>query len=134
VDALSQRYGWEYNSILGDMYWEEVYEMYEYASNLQAIEKNEDMKFNFMLHAGSKEAIDNWKDLPIPYPDRNWIAAYKAPSENVLPQSLRNKFYHSTPASEEQKRRAKEVQLRVEETQRKARDERAKRKMRQYIH
>ena len=54
------------------MYWEQVYEMYEYACNMNILEKNEKMRFDFMLHAQTKEAQNSWRDLPIPYPDRNW--------------------------------------------------------------
>ena len=67
VDTLAQRYGWGYKEISDEMYWEEVYELYEYASNCNILEKNEDMRFNFLLHAGSKEAINSWQDLLIPF-------------------------------------------------------------------
>jgi hypothetical protein len=114
------------------MYWEELYAMYEYACNMQAIEKNEDMKFNFMLHAGSKDAIDKWKDIPVPYPDRGWLQNIKEESENRLPSNIKQKFYNSQKGTEETRKRALEVKRRVEETQRKAREMRAKQMRRQY--
>ena len=73
VDILAKRYGWSYDGIGHGMYWEDVYEMYEYAANMNAVEKSEDMRFQFMLHATSKEALDNWKDLEIPFPRADYI-------------------------------------------------------------
>lgn len=72
IDVLSKRYGWSYSEISENMYWEDVYAMYEYASNMDTLEMNEDLRFNFMLHAGSKKAMDAWQDLPIPFPNKNW--------------------------------------------------------------
>lgn len=93
VDVLAKRYSWSYSEISNNMYWEEVYEMYEYASNLDTLEKNEDMKFNFMLHATSKKALDSWQDAPIPYPDRNWKPPKPSEVDSVanLPQSFKTK-------------------------------------------
>jgi len=38
------------------------------AANGVAIEKNSDLRFQFMLHADKKSAR-KWKDLPIPFPE-----------------------------------------------------------------
>lgn len=80
VDVLAKRYGWSYSDIAEDMYWEKVYEMYEYASNLDALETNGDRKFDFMIHAQSKEAIQSWQDMPIPFPDPR-VVPIQAPIE-----------------------------------------------------
>ncbi len=37
------------------------------AANSAAIDKNADLRFQFMLHADKKSA-KKWKDLPIPFP------------------------------------------------------------------
>lgn len=89
------------------MYWENVYEMYEYASNLNTLEKNEQMKFNFLLHATSKEVANSWKDLLIPFPDRKWKRPIRK-RQKPLPHKLRNKQSKSK-MSEEQRARAKYV-------------------------
>lgn len=73
IDVLAKRYGWSFTEIREEMYWEHVYEMYEYASNLEAMEKNEEMRFQFLLHAQTKEAVNSWKDLPIPFPDTSIV-------------------------------------------------------------
>lgn len=57
------------------MYWEDVYEMFEHASNLNILEKNDEMRFQFALHAASKN--NRWKNLEIPYPDKNYIKQLK---------------------------------------------------------
>ncbi|MBW2994355.1 hypothetical protein KY315_02970 [Candidatus Woesearchaeota archaeon] len=71
VDILATRYGWTKQYILEGLYWEEMWEQIEVASNLSAYENNQKRHFNFLLHAGSKEAVKNWKDSPLPFPDKN---------------------------------------------------------------
>jgi hypothetical protein len=97
------------------MYWEDVYEMYELASNLNILERSEEMKFQVILHASSKEAVNNWKDLPIPFPNRDWSPK---PVERMLPkpfeqQSKREKM------SPEQAERLAYVKKRLEEHKKK---------------
>jgi len=67
---LARRYSWTKHYILEELYWEEVWELVKVASNSMALEKNQDMYFNFCLHAGSKDAIKNWKDSPLPFPEK----------------------------------------------------------------
>jgi len=95
------------------MYWEEVYDMYELASNSSIVEKNEKMRFEFMLHATSKKALNSWKDMDIPFPNRNWVPPKKSQVDN-LPTSFK-RFKNSSIASPEQVKRAKYVKKRVEE-------------------
>jgi hypothetical protein len=52
------------------MYWEEVWEMVQVAANLSIYEKNQEMFFNYCLHAQSKDAMKHWKDSPLPFPDK----------------------------------------------------------------
>ena len=40
------------------------------AANCEAYEKNQDCKFNYMLHAQTKNASKNWKDFPLPFPSK----------------------------------------------------------------
>ena len=114
VDTLAKRYGWNYTDISENMYWEQVYEMYEIACNLNVLEKNEDMKFNFILHAQTKDAQNSWNDLPIPYPDKDWNPVEI--KESVIPQKLFGKVAISrkkaTPA---ERKRAEEVRKRMRE-------------------
>ena len=42
------------------------------AANSITFEKNQDLYFQFCLHAGSKDAIKNWKDSPLPFPDKDY--------------------------------------------------------------
>jgi len=100
------------------MFWEEVYPMYELASNMDIIEKNSDMKFNYLLHASSKDAMKSWRDLPIPFPNRRWIPPVK---KTIIPHSLR-KMHHASKHTPETRKKFEEVQRRVRETQQKARD------------
>lgn len=72
VDTLASRYGWTRQHILDDMYWEDVWEHLEIASNINTYERNQELYFQFCLHAGSKEAIKNWKDSPLPFPDKKY--------------------------------------------------------------
>jgi len=72
VDTLAVRYGWTKHYILESLYWEEVWELMQVASNAIAYEKNADMYFQFCLHAQSKDAIKNWKDFPLPFPDEEY--------------------------------------------------------------
>jgi hypothetical protein len=121
VDTLAKRYGWSHTEISENMYWENVYEMYEYASNLNTLEKNEQMKFNFLLHATSKEAVSSWKDLLIPFPDRDW----KRPTRKrrkLLSPKLHSK-QSSTKMSPEQRARAEYVKERIAKNKKKAAQE-----------
>jgi len=95
------------------MYWEDVYEMYELASNSEVLERNEKMRFEFMIHATSKKALDSWSDLSIPFPSDKWNPPKKLEKQN-LPKSF-NKFRNSSKATPEQTERAKYVKKRVEE-------------------
>ena len=70
MDTLAVRYGWTKKYILQELYWEEVWELVQVASNSMVYEKNQDMFFQFCLHAQSKEAIKSWKDSPLPFPDK----------------------------------------------------------------
>ena len=116
VDILASRYGWSLKEISEDMYWEEVYEIYEYASNMEVIERNNEMKFNYILHTGTKEAITNWRNIMIPFPDRNWIPKQqnKPSLLRKLPKVMRNN-YIAREADEKQKRRAEEVKKRLKQ-------------------
>ncbi len=78
------------------MYWEDVYSMYELASNSDAIELNREMKFNSMLHAQSKEQLENWTDIKIPFPDPKW----REPKRNLrsnLPANMKIAKKKATP-------------------------------------
>lgn len=101
------------------MYWEEVYDMYEYASNMDVIEKSEDMKFNYLLHAQTKDAISHWNDLPIPFPARDWIPPKKRSPEPALFNKFKTKGAVMTP---EKQKEVKNMLARLKETQRKARE------------
>lgn len=117
IDILAKRYGWSYTSIAEDMYWEDVYEMYEYACNLDAVERNDSMKFDFMLHAQSEKALRQWSDFPIPFPDHR----YK-PMENKIPKSLPRPFARSRKAGKatpEEAERLKVVRQRMDDQKRK---------------
>ena len=108
------------------MYWEDTYEMYEYASNLDALEKNEDMKFQYMLHAQTKEALRSWKDSPIPFPDisTSFIAQeqpmLEKKSAKISEQSLDlspkfRRTFNAKPMSESQRVRRDYVRKRQQE-------------------
>lgn len=100
------------------MYWEEVYEMYEYACNLNTLEKNESMQFNYLLHAQTKDAMKNWKDLPIPYPDRDW----KPPEPKQGATKFKPEFERNakrTKMTPERRKRYEEVLAKVKATQEK---------------
>ena len=68
------------------MYWEEVWELVEVASNIMVYQKNQEMFFQFCLHAGSKEAIKSWKDSPLPFPDKDNTIVIKKPHYGGLDQ------------------------------------------------
>lgn len=112
MDTLAKRYGWLYTEISENMYWEDVYAMYEFASNVSAIERNSEMKFQFMLHAESQKALDSWRDpIAIPYPDRRWIPPQPKEvkiSKSGLPPKLM-RFQNKSVASPKQLKRAKAV-------------------------
>jgi hypothetical protein len=109
---LAHRYGWGYKDIAEGMYWEDVYETYEYASNCNVLEKNEEMKFNFLLHAGSKDAMNSWRDLLIPFPDRNWKP--QKHKQVMLPPKFNDKKTSSN-MSDEQRERLEYVKKRLKE-------------------
>ncbi len=67
IDLLATRYGWSLRDIC-DLYWEELWEMVLTAANNNEFEKNQEYKFQFMLHT---ENPDNWEDSPLPFPDKN---------------------------------------------------------------
>ena len=113
MDTLASRYGWSFSEISENMYWEDVYEMYELSANTQVLERNEKMKFDYMIHATSKKALDGWKDLSIPFPNRSWVPPKESKIDD-LPQSFR-RFKNASKASPEQVKRAKYVKKRVEE-------------------
>jgi len=99
------------------MYWEDVYEMYEQAMNFNTLEKNEDMKFQFMLHATTKDALNKWKDMIIPYPRRDW-SPKKAVKSKTLP-GIFGKAANQVRASTEEKNRFKEIIRRMQEQKQK---------------
>jgi hypothetical protein len=116
VDVLGKRYGWTKREIAEQMYWEEVYEFYELASNLNIVDLNDSMKFDFMLHAQSEEALNGWKDLEIPFPDRSWN-----PKEKKTPK-FKKRFSEvniekRVKADPEAKKRFDEILKRVQESQ-----------------
>lgn len=116
VDTLAKRYGWAFSEVTQNMYWEEVYEMYETASNMEVMELNDDMKFNFMLHAGTKENMNKWEDIPIPYPARNW-KSNKNKKKGIIDQLDTNLHkrvaLRRVKATDAEKQRFKEVSERL---------------------
>lgn len=104
------------------MYWEEVYELYEYASNLNTLEKNESMKFNYLLHANSENALSNWQDLLIPFPHREWKQPIRKKRKEVLSPKFMGKK-STSKMTPEQRKRAEYVKQRVKDHQEKARKE-----------
>ena len=86
IDTLASRYGWTKHQILEEMYWEEVWEQVQVASNIMVYKTNQEMYFQFCLHAGSKDAIKNWKDSPLPFPDKAKEAKRKKPHYGGLDQ------------------------------------------------
>ena len=108
------------SEIAENMYWEEVYEAYEYASNLNTIEKNDAYKFQYMLHATTKNAMNSWRDMPIPFPDRDWKPPKKR--EAPLPMQFHAKKSTST-MTPERRERAEYIKRRLAEGRQKAEDE-----------
>ena len=102
------------------MYWEEVYEAYEYASNLNTLEKNDEYKFQFMLHATTKNAMNQWRDMPIPFPDRNWNPPKKRETPLPLAFSTKKSKSKMTP---ERRERYEYVQRKLAESKIKAEEE-----------
>ena len=72
------------------MWWEDLYQMYIVACNLEVMETNDNMKFNFMLHAGSKDAIKKWQDLEIPFPSKDYMKAVKKKGSLATRPELRH--------------------------------------------
>lgn len=125
VDTLAKRYGWSWTEISENMYWEYVYELYEFASNLDTIEKNEQMKFQFMMHAQSKEAINKWKDALIPFPDRAWKPPKRKTDELDLSINF-SRHKNVSKMSPEQKERYDIVKQKLEVGRKKALEEKRK--------
>ena len=94
-----------------------MYDMYELCANSDVLEKNEGMRFNYMIHATTKKALEGWKDIPIPFPKRNWTPPQESKVDK-LPQTFR-RFKNSSKASPEQVERAKYVKKRVDENYKK---------------
>ena len=104
------------------MYWEDVYEMYEYAANLNSLERSEDMRFQLSLHA-NKKTMDNWKDLPLPFPDPRFVLIEKDEKE-VKYSKIDSKVNHLTKrekASPEQLKRMEIVKEKLKEHKKKVR-------------
>lgn len=116
IEVLATRYGWSHEDIAEKMYWEDVYSLYEYASNLNVMEKNEQMRFQFMLHASSKKAMNAWKDMDIPFPDKRVHQQVKAYKPKVVPHKLQH-LANKAKMSSEQKLRYEYVKKRLEENQ-----------------
>jgi hypothetical protein len=95
------------------MFWEDVYQMYELACNFNSLETNDEMKFQFILHADSKS---KWQDLSLPYPDKDFIKT-KAPKreEPFFVQRVTKR----EKASVQQLERAKYVKNRLAEHKKK---------------
>lgn len=101
------------------MYWEDVYSMYEYAANLDAIELNRDMRFNYMIHAQSKEAMDAWVDSKIPYPHPDW----KEPKINLTDKFKDSRIRSSKKkATKQQQERIKALKKKMAEHRKKMRE------------
>lgn len=62
---------------ISELYWEEFWEIGILAANLLAEEENEKRRFEFMIHCQSKEAMESWKDSPIPFPDESKLEKKK---------------------------------------------------------
>ena len=116
VDVLSHRYGWSYNLIAEEMYWEDVYEMFKYARNMDVIELSRDMQFNYMLHAQSKEALDAWQNEQIPFPKEGWQeASYGGTRIKDYVRKLPSKMLSQNKASAKQVQRMEEVKKKMQE-------------------
>jgi len=116
TDTLARRYGWSLSEMSESMYWEDIYDFYEYACNLNSIEKNERMRFDFMLHAQSKKALNSWVDLPLPYPDRSWTPPQR---KQVLDPKF-NPMTNKAKMSGAQRARFDYVKQRIAASQKKA--------------
>lgn len=119
MDTLAGRYGWGFSEISNNMYWEDVWEMFEMASNNNTLEKNADLKFQFTLHAHSKEALQAWKDQPIPYPDRNWVPPIKRAEK--LPHEV-SRMVSKKKMTPERQARYEEVLKRVADHKKKVKE------------
>ena len=73
VDTLASRYGWTKKQILEELYWEEMWEQVKVAANVITYEKNQELFFNYCIHATSKDAMKHWKDSPLPFPVKSNI-------------------------------------------------------------
>lgn len=113
VDVLAKRYGWSFKQISEEMYWEDVYRYYEMACNLNTLERNDEMHFQFLLHAQTKEAANSWQEQEIPYPDRDWKPV--KPTKGVDPNSVFSRSLNRVKGTEEDKKRFQEVRRRLEE-------------------
>jgi hypothetical protein len=90
LDILATRYGWTKKYIFESLYWEEFNEILEVAANNLVYEKNEERFFNFLLHAGSKDAVKSWKDSQLPFPDKDSIGKKKTAHYGGLDQMPRH--------------------------------------------
>ena len=113
VDTLAKRYGWSFDGILEEMYWEDVYAMYVYASNMDSIETNEQSKFQFLIHAQSKEAIDAWRDFTPPFPSEEWIEERKKARAANYNNTFK-RFVKTATMSDERKERFKYISERLQ--------------------
>lgn len=104
------------------MWWEDLYEMYRVACNLDTMETNDRMKFDFLLHAGSKDAMKKWKDLAIPFPSDKYMESVER-QKGVGNQMTRPELQHAMfrrarkveKMTPEQRERYKYVKKRIEE-------------------
>jgi hypothetical protein len=122
VDTLAKRYGWSYKTISEEMYWEQVWEMFELCCNREALEKNDEMKFQFMLHAQSKQALDSWKDSPIPFPNPEFAKLRLPDKTNELPKEIQ-RMAQVTKMTPEQRERFEYVVKMQKDAKRKAKEE-----------
>lgn len=98
------------------MYWEDVYEMFKYARNMDVIELNRDMQFNYMLHAQSKEALDAWQNEQIPFPKEGWQeTSYGGTRIKDYVRKLPSKMLSQNKASAKQVQRMEEVRKKMQE-------------------
>ena len=113
IDVLGKRYGWSFREVTEDMYWEDIYQMYEYSSNMETLENNEQMKFNYLLHAQTKDALNKWQDVPVPYPDRTWQPQTSRQQDDPNKLSGFRELVKTEKATPEQRKRFSEVSARL---------------------
>lgn len=96
------------------MYWEDVYKFYEIASNMDVLDSNEEMKFNYLLHAQTEDALKKWKDLTIPFPARDWNPLKASEKKPAVFERATKRVKTTDPAVIA---RFKEIQRRVMENE-----------------